>query len=172
MLVSIVAAGIALYGAINSARALRWQRHRDDERRRVRAQLIVTPWIRTVFGDSIPPERRAPGRVERSAGLRLVVVNKSEERAILLRELAVFKRAGGSIGNLVLHDADVRLQPHERHVAELDLTNERGSHTFHSGFVATARLASGEFLEEHGVFSEEALNVIYEGRPDENEGPP
>lgn len=83
LVVSVAAGCVALYGAVNSRRALAWQRRRDEELRSVKLEVLCEH--RT---DTVAQELGARPR-EENRGYRLVVsiVNASEQAVVYVSEV-------------------------------------------------------------------------------------
>lgn len=143
LIISAAAGLVALFGAINSARALRWQRARDAERSEVRAHIEIEHEVGNIpdVADRLS-ERVEP--VPPIYRLHLAIVNDSEERVIFVQELAVWA-FGLGVGVQQPKPPDVRLEPRERHVRVIPL-DERDVRNLRNGFTATATLTTGDVI--------------------------
>lgn len=148
LLVSGVAATIALYGAMNAHRALRWQRRRDEERSetRVRAHFEHASW----HDDDLAPGALAmiggPENLPLEYRLTLVVVNESEQATVYVRDLYI-QDAADTLGVHLTYDEDedTRLEPHERMARQLFLSQT--TIDLAGGLVGKARLSTDEWIE-------------------------
>lgn len=145
LLVSGVAAFIALYGATNAHRALRWQRRRDAERREQR--------VRIHFEHAAIAEPTSEGATFMIGGpqnlplyyrLRIVVVNASETSAVWIRSVHL-EQADGDIGyDLTERDSGAhRLEPGEPLVCDFPI--DRQPHDF-SRVIVRAHVAPNEWI--------------------------
>ncbi len=154
LIVSGAAGCVALYGAINSRRALAWQRRRDEERRSVQLQIL---WEHRT--DTVADELGAPPR-EENRGYRLIVsiVNASEQAAVYVSEVLMRSPTQDSGTFLQTHEPDVCLQPAERMSRTLWIDKHQTEFFPGLRFVIDVTLASGEtFTSDEGLFEAEAV---------------
>jgi hypothetical protein len=93
--------------------------------------------LRLQGGDELPIEHI----------VAIAVVNDSEEAVIFVHDLGVHADAPPHAGRGLLDEGDVRLEPHQRLVREVVL-GDADLAAFAKGFTATARLTSGDVIEE------------------------
>lgn len=159
LVISAAAGLVGLYGAINSARALRWQRARDVERRELRAHVEIEH-----EASNMPSDDSAEGTVDKPAEmayrLRIAIVNDSEEQAIFVREFHLWDASGAlGIGAGTPCD-DVKLEPRQRYVRVIALS-EMAIRNLKGGFVARAKLTSGEMIEASGRLDPEMIRRLH-----------
>jgi hypothetical protein len=146
LLISAAAGLVGLYGAINSARALRWQRARDAERRQVRAHIEIEHAVTDVPHGADPLSAHVESAPVHYR-LDIALVNDSEELAIFVREFGIWA-SGLGIG-VVRPNPDARLEPRERYVRGIPL-DEGDLRNLGGGFVVRAKLTTGDVIECEG----------------------
>jgi hypothetical protein len=143
LIVSGAAGCVALYGAVNSRRALAWQRRRDEELRM----------------DTVADELGARPRKE-NRGYRLIVsiVNASEQAAVYVSEVLMRSptQDGGTF--LQTQEPDVCLQPQERMSRMLWVDKHQTEFFPDLRFVIDVTLASGvTFTSDEGLLDAESV---------------
>jgi hypothetical protein len=154
IVISGFAAIVGAFGAINSHRALRWQKRRDEQRRQLRARLAFRhePWQR----DPRPRKPRLGSGEEMGDGiawftvradvpleyrLSIIVVNESEEATIFVRHLFVEQPDGERRHSLTIEPSDHRLEPHQQLVRRMFVDDV--DIDLMGGFVAEAHTGHG-----------------------------
>jgi hypothetical protein len=156
LVVSLLVGLVGLYGALNSRRAIRWQRQRDIERRKIRARIEIQQAIR--INPSRVPPRLQSGDLQIEHLVVVAAVNDSEEAVIFVRDLGVYADAPKHRGWDLLDNGDARLEPRQRLVREVVLDDE-GLADFAKGFTATARLTSGDVIEERDRYDTDLIEL-------------
>jgi hypothetical protein len=152
LIVSGAAGCVALYGAVNSRRALAWQRRRDEELRSVKLEIL---WEHRM--DTVADELGARPR-EENRGYRLIVsiVNASEQAAVYVSEVLMRSptQDGGTF--LQTEEPDVCLQPQERMSRMLWIEKHQIEFFPDLRFVIDVTLASGvTFTSDEGLLDAE-----------------
>jgi len=147
LIVSIASGLAGAVGVVNSARALRWQKKRDAERRAKRVTIhfghaawheSVEPSVSQMVGGiaNLPLEYR----------LQVIVVNASEEAPVFVRGVHPEQAAGDEGCNLTMEETEpTRLEAGEPMVRELFLHHVPVD--FRGGVVAKVHLAPDEWIE-------------------------
>jgi hypothetical protein len=164
--VAVIAGAASIVATVIAARALRWQQRVEADRRKTSAEL----WFEhATYIEDTDPRAVAlvggPDGLPMEYRLTLVVVNRSPENTIYVRDLYI-EQADGGIGQHIHghdDDGDIRLEPHERttrhvYVAYLDPALTA------NGFVGKARLASGELFETAVERLDDHIAAVVEAR--------
>jgi hypothetical protein len=154
LIVSVAAGCVALYGAVNSRRALAWQRRRDEELRSVKLEILCEHRL-----DTVAQELDARPR-EENRGYRLIVsiVNASEQAVVYVSEVLMRSptQDGGTF--LQTQEPDVCLQPRERMSRMLWIDKHETQFFPDLRFVIDVTLASGvTFTSGEGLLDAESV---------------
>jgi len=186
LLVSGAAGAVGLFGAINAYRALRWQRRRDAERRKVKVRLEVAQHLIVIpRGQSGDEQLAVAGPFQALHRIAVSVINNSEEAVAYVRDVGIMGTASRRGRRLLGDSDDVRLESGQRLARHLDLDEEDVA-AFDGGWAITAELATGQREIATGTIDAEVsemvdqlnktgklwpMPVVPDSRPDTSDGP-
>lgn len=148
--VSLIVGVFAIYGAVNSRRALDWQKQRDRERRDRRVRVHVEQWSSFGREDGLPTSGTPIEEIASlcRVGITVSVINESEAATVYVRDLEIFGAQSYEGQPLMLDDPDERLEPHQRLVRRLQIDDQDLDEYGREGFVVRARLSTGEIIDQ------------------------
>jgi hypothetical protein len=122
LIVSCIVGVFAIYGAVNSRRALDWQKQRDEERRQTRVHIHIEQWSNFGRDDGRPT---AGMTIEEVASLcrlwiNVSVINDSEAATVCVRYVDVLGQRSYEGQPLMSDEPDERLEPRQRLVRPPD----------------------------------------------------
>jgi hypothetical protein len=158
LIVSGIAACVGLYGAVNSRRALGWQRRRDEELRSVKLEVLCEQRTDVVASSHELPR-------EETRGYRLIVsiVNASEQATVYVSEVLMRSPVSDEGTFLQTQEPDVCLQPRARMTRKLWIDKHQTEFFPDLRYVIEVTLASGatytsgEFLFDADAVEEAEL---------------